>query len=176
MGVNFPPSFGDVLALLDGGQNGRVRRRAADAALFQFFHQRRFVVARRRLGEVLLRLQFLQSQLLARLERRQLVLQLLVFLVLAFLGLFVDFQEAVELHDRSGDAEPVAVVALLGVDVDRGLIEDRRHYLRRDEALPDQLVDLELVFVQVLLERSGCAHHRRSDESLRALPARLSST
>ena len=44
-------------------------------------------------------------------ERRQLVLQLLVFFVLAFLGFFVDLQEAVELQHRSGHAEPEAVAA-----------------------------------------------------------------
>ncbi len=108
-------------------------------------------------------------------ERRQLVLQLLVFLVLAFLGLFVNFQEAVELHDRSGHAEPVAVVALLGVDVDRGLVEDGRLDLRRDEALPDQLVDLELVFFQILLDLNRDGASPTWDESLRALPARPSS-
>ena len=53
-----------VLAFLNGGENGRVGRRTANAALFQLLHQRRFVVARRRLGEVLLRLQFFQRELL----------------------------------------------------------------------------------------------------------------
>ena len=47
-----------VLALLNGGEDGGVGGRPADAALFQFLDQRRFVVARRRLGEVLLGLQF----------------------------------------------------------------------------------------------------------------------
>ena len=68
-----PAQLGDVLALLNRGQDGGVGGRTADAAFFQFLHQRRFVVARRRLGEVLLRVDFAQRQFLTRLERRQLV-------------------------------------------------------------------------------------------------------
>ena len=73
-----------VLALLDGADNRRVRGRPPDAALFQLLHQRRFVVARRRLGEVLLRLQFLQRQRLAGLQHGQLVLERLVLFVLRY--------------------------------------------------------------------------------------------
>ena len=90
-----------------------VRGRPADAALFQFLHQRGLVEARRRLGEVLLRLQVLQRELLAFHQRGQLVLQRLVFLVLAVLGLLVDLQEAFELQDRTGNAEAIAVSPLL---------------------------------------------------------------
>ncbi len=41
-------------------------------------------------------------------ERRQLVLQRLVFFVLGLLGLFIHLEEAFELEHRSGDAEVVA--------------------------------------------------------------------
>ena len=75
------------MPLLDGAENRRVGRRPADAALFKLFHQRSFVEARRRLGEMLLGEKGLQRQLLSRFERRQLVLQFLVFLVLAIFGL-----------------------------------------------------------------------------------------
>ena len=54
----------------------------------------------------------------------------------------------------------IAFAALLGVDIDRGLVEDGRHDLRRHKALPDQLVDLELVFLQILLDLVGMAHDR----------------
>ena len=64
---------------------------------------------------MLLREQRLQRQLLPGFERRELVLQFLVFFVLAVFGLFIDFEEAVELHHRSGDAEPEHVVSGLGV-------------------------------------------------------------
>src|ERR1039457_4966057 len=83
--------------------------------------------------------------------------QFLVFLVLAVFGLFIDFEEAVELHYRSGDTEPVHVAARLGIDVDRGLIKHRGIHLRRDEALPDQFVNLEFVFLQVLFDMVGMA-------------------
>ena len=101
---------------------------------------------------MLLRQQRLQRQLLPRFERRELVLQLLVFFVLAVLGLFINFQEAVELHHRSGNAEPENVAAGFRVDVDRGLVEHSRIHLRGDKALPDQLVNLEFVFLQILLD------------------------
>src|SRR5207302_6509223 len=134
-----------VLPLLNGGKNGSVRRRPSNAALFQLLHQRRFVVARRWLGEVLLRLQFAQSERLSGFERGQFVLQFLVFLVLAFLGLFVNSEETIEFQDRTGYAEPERFVAALRVDIYRRLVENRRIDLRSHEALPDQLVYLELI-------------------------------
>ena len=170
VGRKFPADLLHVLPLLNCGQNRSVGGRAADAAFFEFFHQRRFVVTRRRLGEVLLRLQFLERELLSGFERGQLVLQFLVLFVFAFLRLLVNSQEAVELDDRSGHAEPENFIAVLGVDVHRGLIEDRRIDLRSDEALPDQLVNLELIFFQILLELVGMAHRRRrTDRFVRSL-------
>jgi hypothetical protein len=62
------------LPLLNRGENRGVRRRAADATLFEFFYQRSFVEARGRLGEVLLGLQFAERKLLSGFERGQLVL------------------------------------------------------------------------------------------------------
>src|SRR6266496_2626136 len=57
-GNEFSAGFLRVHAFLNRGEDGGVGRRAADSALFQFFDERGFVVARRRLGKVLLRLQF----------------------------------------------------------------------------------------------------------------------
>ena len=62
----------------------------------------------------------------------------------------------------------------LAVDVDGGLIEDGGHHLRRDEAHPDQPVKLQLVFLQDTSRRSRVSAARRSDEWLRARPARPS--
>ncbi len=95
---------------------------------------------------MLLRLQLLQRKLLSSFQRRQLVLQFFVFFVLAFLRLLVNSQEAIELHHRSGHAEPKRFTFALRVDIDRRLVEDRRHNLRRHKALPDQLIDLEFIF------------------------------
>ena len=56
-GHKLAADFLRVLPLLNRAENRGVGRRAADAALFKFFHQRSFIEARRRFGEVLLRQQ-----------------------------------------------------------------------------------------------------------------------
>ena len=84
-GEEFSAASGGLLhvaAIDDGADDGGVGGGTADAALFQFLDQRSFVEARRRLGEMLLGLEFLKTQLLALFERRKLVLERLVFLVL----------------------------------------------------------------------------------------------
>ena len=88
------------------------------------------------------------------------MLQFLVFLIFAVLGLLIDLQEAVELHDRSSNAEPEHVASGLGIDVNRSLVEDGGIHLRSDEALPDQFVNLEFVFLQILFDLVGMAHRR----------------
>ena len=117
----------------------------------------------------------LQRQLLSRFQRRQLVLQFLVFFILIIFRFFVDLEESVELHHRSGNAEPEHIAARLGVDIHRSLVEHRGIHLRSDEALPDQLVNLEFIFLEILFDQVGMAHRRSWDESLRAPPALLSS-
>ena len=60
--------------------------------------------------------------------------------------------------------------ARLGFDVDAGLIVDRRRHLRRDEAIPDQLVELELLVLEVLPARLGRElERRRADRLVRVL-------
>ena len=97
-------------------------------------------------------LERLQRQRLPFLEFGQLVLQRLVFLVLAVLGLLVDLQEAFELQHRATHPEAVIHALAAGVDIDRRLVKDRRVHLRRHKALPDELVNLELIFLQILLD------------------------
>ena len=96
---------------------------------------------------MLLRIERTESQFLSGFERRQLVFQFLIFLVFAFFRFFVDFEEAVELQDRSRHAEPECFRTGLGININRGLIEDSRRDLRGHETLPDQFVNLELVFL-----------------------------
>ena len=79
----------------------------------------------------------------------------LVVLVLLLFRNFVDLQESVEAHHRPADAE---VIRLAGLrrnrgNLRRGYIEDRRHHLRSHKALPDQPVELELLFGQVAGDR-----------------------
>ena len=84
------------------------------------------------------------------------MLHLLVFLVGLVLAFLVDLEEAFELQHRAGGAEDVVhAVLALGRHVDGGLVEERRHHLAGHEAVPDQPVELHLVFGQVLL------HHLR---------------
>src|ERR1035441_9892273 len=135
-GHELAAGFLRVLPLLDGAENSGVGGRPANAALLEFLHQRSFVEARRRLGEMLLWEKRLQRQLLPGFERRDFVLQFLGLFLLAVLGLFIDLEEAVELHDRSGYAEPEHVAPRLGIDVDRGLVEHGGVHLRSDETLP----------------------------------------
>src|SRR4030088_1899523 len=96
-GSELASDFLRVLPLLDCAENGGVGGGPPNAALFEFFHQRSFVKARRRLGEMLLGEKRLQRQLLPGFERREFMLQFLVFLVLGVFGLFIDLEEAVKL-------------------------------------------------------------------------------
>ena len=98
----------------------------------------------------------------------RLLFVLFVFLVLA---LFIDGEEAVELHDRAGGAEEISLARR---DIDRRLIEDRRHHLRGDEALPDEAIERELIFVKITRERFGRARDGgRADRFVRVLRAFL---
>jgi len=73
-----------VLLVLDGGEDGRVRRGTADALLLQLLDQRCLGEARRRLREVLLGDELDQLQLLAGFERGQLAGDVALLLVVAF--------------------------------------------------------------------------------------------
>src|SRR6266545_2623125 len=98
----------DVRLLLDGLEDGGVGGWAADAALLHLLHERGLVVAGRRLGEVLVRVELDEPELLALLERRELPL-LVLLLSLARLLLrrlrAVDGEVAGELQDRAGGPE-----------------------------------------------------------------------
>ena len=159
-----------VLALHNRRNNRRIRGRAANSLFFQFLYQRRFRVPRRRLREMLIGTDCFETQFVAFAHSRKNSAIGIAFVFLLFLVLhsLVRCEIAVELHHRSGRAECVTV----GFHVNRGLIENRRHHLRRHEALPDHLVELEHIVFQIAPHAfRACAQHR-SDESLRALPAR----
>ncbi len=85
-------------------------------------------------------------------HQRQAMLQLLVVFVGLVFAFLVDLQEAFEFQHRSGGAEDVIhAVLALGGDVDGGLVVERRHHLAGHEAIPDQPVELHLIFGQMLL-------------------------
>ena len=91
---------------------------------------------------------------------REFVLEIFVFVVFLIFAFFVDFQEAFELEHAASGAEYIRCLALaFRLHVDRGLIEQRRIHLRGDEAHPNQAVEFQLVFGQILL------HHLRRAEN-----------
>ena len=74
VGTKLAAFFLYVLAILNRGENGCVGRGAAHAVGFELLDQRCFVVARRRLGEMLLRQNLFEAQRLAFGDGGQLVL------------------------------------------------------------------------------------------------------
>ena len=104
----------------------------------------------------------LARHLLADLDDGQRLL-VLERLVLAFFArLAIEREEALELHDRcrwsgtdSCGGRCRGCVRRRDVEVDRGRVEHRRRHLRRHEALPDELIELELVGAERYLRMSS---------------------
>ncbi len=163
--------LGHIFALQNRREDGGVRGRPSHSIKFQFLDERRLVEARRRLGEVLLRLDRPEFERLALCYQRKLVLLLLVFLVLLILAFHVDREEAVEFGYRPGGPEQVFALVFSGRDdFDGGLVEHRGHHLGRHEAHPDQPVQLHFVFGQMLRHGFRCVEHRsRTNRFVRIL-------
>src|ERR1700676_2455209 len=145
-----PLIFLDVFALDDGRNDRSVSGWPADAFFFQVLYQRGFRIARRWLGKVLVGPNLVEPENLALFDARQiLALAFVVFLVVFAVRdrhrSLVDPEIAIELLHRAGGAESVVASG----DVDRGLIQNGRKHLRSHEALPNQLVQLEKIVVQV---------------------------
>ena len=139
------PDLTDIFTLLDRINDGGVSGRTANPPLFQNLDQRCLVETWRRFGEVLLRLDLTQIQLLPRVQVRQLILQGVVVLVLGVLGFFVNFQETIELEDRPGHAEVIAPGVFTSgfrLHFYGRLVEQRGQHLRGNKALPDEPVQL----------------------------------
>ena len=144
-----------VAAVHDRAHDRGVGRRPADAALLERPHERRLGVARRRRGRVTLRGQLLRLDGLAFLEVRQRTLILVAVVVLADL---VRGEEAGERDHgaRGAELDVLAGCALRGEAQRHGLSARIRH-LGGDRALPDQLVERELVAVQLAAHLVGRA-------------------
>src|SRR5262249_29333528 len=156
-----------VFAVLNDRHDRGVGRRPSDAFLFESLDQRGFGVARRRLGEMLIRRKRIELQLFALFDLRQFRRALIVVFVLFVLALLLNRGEAVELDHRAGGAERIF---LAGGDVDRSLVEDGGHHLRRDESLPDQPVERQFVFLQIRRDLVRRAFGRgRADRFVRVL-------
>ena len=132
----------DVFAVFERGNNAGIGGRSADAEFFQRFHQRGFVVARRRAGEVLFAVERIHGQHFALFHFGQFFV---VFVFVALIGaLFIHAQKAGKGLHLAGDAEN----ALTHGDIDGGLVEFGRRHLAGHGALPNHLVKLELVGAQ----------------------------
>src|SRR4029434_2805844 len=128
-----------------------------DPVLLQLLDERRLGEARRRLREVLAREQALQLERLALGEARQAASLLVVrvgiggALILRrgvlVLPLVVDGEPPRELQDRAGRPEGERPRG----DVRTRRVEDGGLHLRRDEAVPDELVQAELVAAEEIL-------------------------
>ena len=144
-----------VLAGAERRDDGAVGGRPADAEPLELLHQARLGEARRRLGEVLRRRDLPDLHLVAlreRRDRREVVHRLPLLLLAA---LRVEHVVAVEHEHRAGGAEEV----LAEVEVHGRHVVDGRRHLRGHEALPDELVEPELVGLEVRLHLLGPAAH-----------------
>ena len=137
----------DIVAVDDRGDSRRIGRRSADTVFLKLLDEGGFVVACRRLCEVLISEHFLRGELLALFQLRERS-ALLVVGVLSFL---VELGESVELHGIAAALEKAAC----GCDVRSNGIKDGILHLACHEALPDELVELILVGAQRSLDLIG---------------------
>src|SRR4051812_19262346 len=143
-----------------------VCRRTADAKALELFHQACLGEARWRLREMLRRRDRFDGYLFALLDggKSLLCLEWLPFLRLA--RFLVKFLVAVELDDAAGRSEQEPIE----VEIDRRGVENRRRHLRRHEPLPDQFVQLVLIFLEMLPDVLRTARRiRRADCFVRIL-------
>ena len=123
----------------------------ADAVLFERADEHRLGEARRRLGEVLLRQQRVEAERLPRLERRKRRGRLVPFLGVFLARLLIDGEPAGEplhLPDRAEER-------LARDDVHRRHVELGGRHLAGDEPVPDELVEVELVRLEVRADPFG---------------------
>ena len=159
--------FDHIFAILDGGDDGGIGRRATDALFLHRAHERRLGVARGRLRKVLLRVGFLEVQRLAlrKIGQRR---ERLFLLVVA--PLFIDCRKAGKAQALVRGAEHMASAG--GLDC-RHVIHGVLH-LRGDEPAPDELIQPELVLRQVVLDLLRVERDvTRTDGFVRVLRAAL---
>ena len=154
-----------VIAFAQLLEDRRVGRRPADAELFQFLDEAGFRIARRRLGEMLIGFHVIDVDGFALLQLRQAAVFFVFLVVAAFL---IEFQEAVEENDLAGGAQ-FDLAGRLG-EIDAGALDRGRFHLRRDRALPDEIVKPRLIAIEDAAV--AACWWDRSGGSLRALPAR----
>ena len=90
---------------------------------------------------------------LARAHRRQPARLLVLRVVVA--ALLVELEEAVELEDAAGRPQLQHAGRHLGGDVDGGALDLGGFHLARHRALPDQLVELRLIGIELAAHVRG---------------------
>ena len=158
-------TLGDITAVHDRRNRRSVRRRAADLTLLKLSNNRGFRVAGRRRRLVTLCLDVLARQRITLRQLRQpnLLALLLSFLALTFL---VSSKETRERDDRTRRRElSHATIRGLTLNLDRGRRTLRISHLRSHSALPDQLIQTELIRAQNIfdLRRGAERIPRRAD-------------
>ena len=135
-----------VLAVEQHLDDAGVGRGAADAVFLERLDQRSFRIARRRLGEMLVGRHAEQRHRLADLHFRQLAAFVFVLGGLRITAFLVHREETRVDHRGAARAEH-RIHARIEVDADG--VERRVLHLARDRALPDQLVKLALLVVEI---------------------------
>ena len=116
---------------------------------------------------MLARLDALLGQRLARLHRRQAGRILVLVVVAPFL---VEREEAGKAHHLAGGAEIELALARLGENVDRGALELGALHLAGERAVPDQLVELGLLGLEMARDVARAQRHvGRADRLVRFL-------
>ena len=137
-----------VAAVLDGLDNRGVRRRSPNAEVFHLFNEAGFVVARRRVGGVAIGGDLHRGQDVALAQLRQ--------VRLVVLGVGVGAQPARE-RDRAAGSGELDLLPRSSLTRHRDLHRGAAGvlHLGGDGALPDQLVELELLGVERVGQLAG---------------------
>ena len=152
----------DIAALLNRLNDRRIGARTPDPHLLEGLDNRRVIVARRRLREMLLGFQLRECKGIARLELRQ---QGILFL-LCNLRAHIDGGIALEPQLRAVCAQ--LIVPRRNLRSNR--IVDGGGHLTRRKALPDQRIEAQLVAVQIRFDIRRRTHDaRRADALMRVL-------
>src|SRR6266508_3481061 len=144
---------GRIPARPQRGNDGRVGGWPAYPQPLQFLHQTRFAVARRRFGKVLAGHHLLERRPVALGELRNGRETVQRFRVFGLVGFAVQDVIAVEHHAGARGAEQEPPAGQLEIDLGRFI--DRGRHLRREEAPPNELVELKEVAFQVFLQIVG---------------------
>ncbi len=167
------PALHDVAAVDDRAHDRGVRRRAADAALLERLHERGLGVARRRVRRVALGVEAQGGERVADGERRETALGVVAVPVRVVVDrLLVRREEAAEGDHGAGHRElRVATVGRDGAETDRRGLAPGVGHLRGDGALPDEVVEREVVAAQLAGDLRRRTEHvaRRADRLVRLL-------